>query len=49
MGVTVNCFLSVNNPHKPVSCQTISNWIVSTIHMAYNDKKKLLKHIQPGL
>ena len=36
-------FLSVNNPHKPVTCQTISIWIVSTIQMAYSDKKKAVK------
>lgn len=28
-------FLSVNCPHKPVSAQTISKWIVKTVQMAY--------------
>lgn len=36
-------FLSLNRPHNPVSCQTISNWIVSTIQLAYDDKKKGVK------
>lgn len=36
-------FLSVNSPHNPVSSQTISNWIVQTIQMAYNDKNKSVK------
>ena len=36
-------FLSISNPHKPVSCQTISNWIVNIIQFAYDDKKKSVK------
>ncbi|XP_063442583.1 uncharacterized protein LOC134722881 [Mytilus trossulus] len=37
-------FLAISNPHnKPISSQTISSWIVSTIQMAYNDKKKSVK------
>lgn len=36
-------FLSVNSPHNPVSSQTISNWIVQTIQMAYKDKNKSVK------
>ncbi|CAC5396445.1 unnamed protein product [Mytilus coruscus] len=35
-----NLFLSVNSQHNPVSSQTISNWIVQTIQMAYNEKNK---------
>ena len=30
--------LALNKPHQPVSTQTISNWIVQTIKMAYEDK-----------
>lgn len=33
-------FLSTKNPHKPVSTQTISSWIVKTIKMAYKLQKK---------
>ena len=29
-------FLAINEPHMPVSSQTISKWIVKTIKMAYN-------------
>ncbi|CAC5399818.1 unnamed protein product [Mytilus coruscus] len=36
-------FLAISNPHNPISSQTISSWIVSTIQMAYNDKKKSVK------
>ena len=31
-------FLSMIEPHKPVSSQTISKWIVEVIKMAYNSK-----------
>lgn len=31
-------FLALNKPHQAVSTQTISNWIVQTIKMAYQDK-----------
>lgn len=41
-------FLAISNPHKPVSCQTISTWIVNTIQFAYNDKKNLSKLIPQG-
>ncbi len=33
----------MNKPHRPVTCQTISKWIVKTIQMAYNDTKKNVK------
>lgn len=33
-------FLSLLEPHQPVSSQTISKWIVQTIHMAYENQKK---------
>lgn len=36
-------FLSMNKPHKPVSCQTISSWIVNTIQYADNEKNKSVK------
>lgn len=36
-------FLSLCEPHKPVSCQTISKWIVNTIKMAYADKTLRVK------
>ena len=36
-------FLAINSPHNAVSSQTISNWIVSTIQLAYNDKKKSVR------
>ncbi|KAK3097837.1 hypothetical protein FSP39_013649 [Pinctada imbricata] len=29
-------FLSINEPHKPVSSQTISSWLVKTIKMAHD-------------
>ena len=29
-------FLAINEPHMPVSSQTISKWIVKTIKMAYD-------------
>lgn len=31
-------FLSLNEPHKPVGAQTISNWIVQTLKMTLNDE-----------
>lgn len=37
-------FLAICNPHKPVTCQTIASWIVNTIQMAYNEKKKVRAH-----
>lgn len=39
-------FLSINKPHKPVSAQTISKWIVKTIKMAYKQKKKDIKNVR---
>ena len=33
-------FLSLLEPHQAVASQTISKWIVQTIHMAYENKKK---------
>ncbi|CAC5390837.1 unnamed protein product [Mytilus coruscus] len=36
-------FLIVNSSHSPVSSKTLSNWIVQTIQLAYNDKKKSVK------
>ena len=36
-------FLALNKPHQPVSTQTISNWIVQTIKMAYEDKSVKVK------
>ena len=37
-------FLATNSPHNPVSSQTISNWIVSTIQLCYNCKKSVKAH-----
>ena len=34
-------FLSFNKPHKAVSCQTISSWIVSVIKQAYENQTDL--------
>ena len=34
----------MNKPHQPVSCQTISRWIVDTIKMAYDEDKKVKAH-----
>lgn len=34
-------FLSFNKPHKAVSCQTISSWIVSVIKQAYEEQSDL--------
>ena len=36
-------FLALNKPHQPVSTQTISNWIVQTIKIAYEDKSVKVK------
>lgn len=35
-------FLSLLEPHQPVSSQTISEWIVHTIHMAFEIRKNQL-------
>ena len=37
-------FLGISKPHKPVSRQTISNWIVKTIQMAYDEEKNVKAH-----
>lgn len=34
-------FLSFNKPHKAVSCQTISSWIVSVIKQAYDEHSEI--------
>lgn len=39
-------FLSVNKPHKPVSRQTISKWIVNTIKFAYKQKHKTVDNVK---
>ena len=39
-------FLSINKPHKPVSSQTISKWIVKIIRMAYKQQKKRLGKVK---
>ncbi|MFI0416620.1 MAG: hypothetical protein ACH255_21090, partial [Candidatus Thiodiazotropha sp.] len=36
-------FLALNKPHHPISAQTISNWIVQTIKMAYENKNIKVK------
>lgn len=36
-------FLSINEPHQPVTSQTLSRWIVQVIKMAYEDNKKSVK------
>jgi hypothetical protein len=36
-------FLSLNDPHKPVSTHTISKWIVKTIKLAHTDKAVKVK------
>jgi hypothetical protein len=33
-------FLTVNKPHRPVSAQTISSWIVKLIKRAYKQNQK---------
>lgn len=37
---SLKLFLSVNSPHKPVTAQTLSRWIVKVIKKAYKDEKK---------
>ena len=39
-------FLSTNKPHKPVTAQTISHWIVKTIKMAYKQNKKQIGKVR---
>ena len=39
-------FLSINKPNKPVSCQTISTWIVKTIKMAYKQQKREISNVK---
>ena len=34
-------FLGISKPYNPVSRQTISNWIVKTIQMAYDEEKNV--------
>lgn len=36
-------FIGINSPHKQVTKQTLSHWIVKTIQMAYEDKSKKVK------
>lgn len=36
--------LGLNNPHKPVSLQTIANWIFQTIKMAYDHTSGMKVH-----
>ena len=40
---TNKLFLSLLEPHKPVTLQTISKWSVQTIQIAYENKKVKLK------
>lgn len=35
--------LGINEPHKPVSSQTISNWIVQTLKLTLQDKNLKVK------
>ena len=37
-------FVSIVKPHQPVSTQTISKWIVSTIRIAYDRDIKTTGH-----
>ena len=39
----LSVFLGLNEPHKPVSSQTISGWIVQTLKLALNDKSLKVK------
>ena len=39
-GQECKLFLTINKPHKAVSCQTISAWIVKTIKLAYKQQNK---------
>jgi hypothetical protein len=36
-------FLGLNEPHRPVSAQTISHWIVQTLRLCLNDPKLKVK------
>lgn len=36
-------FLGLNEPHRPVSSQTISHWIVETLRFTLNDKEMKVK------
>ena len=36
-------FLALNEPHNPVTSQTISKWIVQTVKLAYEDKNFKVK------
>jgi hypothetical protein len=36
-------FLGINEPHKPVTAQTLSNWIVQTLRLCLNDKNLKVK------
>ena len=38
-----NLFLSFVEPHRPVSCQTISKWLVRIIKLAYEDSDLKVK------
>ncbi|XP_053402412.1 uncharacterized protein LOC128557886 [Mercenaria mercenaria] len=38
--VSLKLFLAINKPHKPVSSQTISRWITSTIRYCYKKSNK---------
>lgn len=42
-GDITKLFLAVNKPHKPVTTQTISSWIVNMIRCAYQDSNKTVK------
>ena len=39
-------FLAINKPHKPVTSQTISRWIVQTIKKAYTVNKKKIGKVK---
>lgn len=39
-------FLSVNKPHKPVSSQTISKWIVNVVKRAYKKQKRTIGKVK---
>lgn len=39
-------FLGLNKPHKPVTSQTISRWIVQLIKKAYKMKNKKIKKVK---
>lgn len=39
-------FLATKSPHKPVSSQTISNWIVNTIKFAYKQNQKSVGNVK---